>query len=55
MKNKQSGFQKLDRPFSVRVPHETHESYKGLSGFDRKEIQYKVVKYLKKLLKERGN
>lgn len=54
MESEKRNFQKLDKPFSVRVPHALHESYKHLSGYERKEIQFKVVRYLKKLVKERG-
>lgn len=45
-------FQKLDRPISFRVPHKIHSKYKSLSGFERKEIQYKMIIKLKKLLED---
>jgi len=45
-------FQKLDKPLSFRVPHETHIKYKSLSGFKRKEIQYKFNKWIERQLKK---
>ena len=51
---KQQDFKKLDIPLSFRVPHKTHDKYKSLSGFERKEIQYKfnmwIIKQLKKVI-----
>ena len=44
-------YQRLDKPFSVRVPKELHKKYKSLSGFERKQIQYKIVMSFKRLLK----
>jgi hypothetical protein len=55
MADEKTDFQKFDRPFSFRVPHDMHETYKRLSGFERKEIQFKMAKYLQKLLKESGS
>ena len=46
-----TNYQKLDVPLSFRIPHDMHQKYKSLSGFERKEIQYKLTKYLARLLK----
>jgi len=45
-----TNFNKLDVPLSFRVPHKIHSKYKSLSGFKRKEIQYKFNIWLKKQL-----
>jgi len=44
--------QRLDRPLSFRVPLKVHNAYKNLSGFGRKEIQYKFNLWIKKQLKK---
>ncbi len=44
--------QRLDRPLSFRVPNEIHAKYKAASGFKRKEIQYKFVKWIMKQVEE---
>lgn len=51
--NHQKNHQKLDRPLSFRVPHKTHKQYKSLSGFERKEITYKLIKSLQRMVRER--
>jgi hypothetical protein len=45
-----TNFQKLDRPLSFRVPHEIHKKYKNLSSYERKEIQIKFVRWLKRVV-----
>ena len=47
-------FNKLDVPLSFRVPHSLHDKYKSLSGFEKKEIQFKLIKYLKQTMKVSG-
>ncbi len=44
-------YQKLDVPISFRIPHELHKKYKNKTSFERKEIQYKFVKWLERVLK----
>ena len=51
MNKEKQDFQKLDKPLSFRIPKETHNKYKGLSGFERKTIQYKLTKHLMRLIK----
>ncbi len=46
-----TNFQKLDQPLGFRVPFDVHKGYKNLSGFQRKEIQYKFNLWIKKQLK----
>ena len=45
-------FQRLDRPLSFRVPLSVHAKYKGLSGFERKEINIKFNKWIKRELEK---
>lgn len=50
--NKKTNYQRLDRPLSFRVPLKVHNAYKGLSGFERKTIQYKFNLWISKQMKE---
>lgn len=50
-KDKQD-YQKRDRPLSFRIPHKVHSTYKSLSGFGKKTIQYKLILWLEKQLKK---
>jgi hypothetical protein len=50
MNKKLYDFNKLDKPLSFRVPHKLHDQYKSLSGYERKEIQFKFINWLKKQL-----
>jgi len=46
----QTNYKKLDCPFSIRIPHKSHKQYKALSGFGRKQVQYKIVLSLKRYI-----